>query len=458
VRRLLASAVHDGPTGGGTEKQQSYTYDTYGNITQIATTIGGVTTTRATPTAWDTNRLTSGVYDTAGNLTSWNGASYSWDAFNKMWRLVNGAEDWIYLYTADGERVWSFKSGSNLSRWTLRDLTGKVLREYQNNASVWSVIRDYVYRGGDLVASVAPGQQPLHFHLDHLGTPRLITNSARQQVAFHAYYPFGEEATAFNQDDERMKFGGQERDLASLAGAGDDLDYLHARFYSPLNFRFLSVDPLVGKPAVPQSWNRYSFSLNSPLKLSDPSGKEPEQRSHTFFDDLFEWVKRGTKNFLERYNPPRRARADDPNVQALIEADSSPDILPQNQIATVQEGMNEAVAIQVAGMVTIGVVVGSDAAFTRVLEVLAPGGTLLGRAGSSADIRVVKGTVEEARAVFAELTAGGRVLEKASYPGTLVEIEGKGLVGLREASKSGPPTIDLFLKGVDQIRKIKFVP
>jgi hypothetical protein len=26
-----------------------------------------------------------------------------------MWHMTSGAEDWLYLYTADGERVWSFK-------------------------------------------------------------------------------------------------------------------------------------------------------------------------------------------------------------------------------------------------------------------------------------------------------------------------------------------------------------
>ena len=47
-----------------------------------------------------------------------------------------------------------------------------------------------------------------HFHLDHLGTPRLITRAGGERVAYHVYYPFGEEATAFNLDSERMKFTG----------------------------------------------------------------------------------------------------------------------------------------------------------------------------------------------------------------------------------------------------------
>ncbi len=113
-----------------------------------------------------------------------------------------------------------------------------------------------------------------HFHLDHLGTPRLVTNASGGQVAYHVYYPFGEEATAFNQDAERMKFTGHERDLASLAGPGDDLDYMHARHCSPVTGRFLSVDPVLGNPARPQSWNRYAYVADDPMNATDPTGRE----------------------------------------------------------------------------------------------------------------------------------------------------------------------------------------
>jgi RHS repeat-associated protein len=123
----------------------------------------------------------------------------------------------------------------------VRDLGGKFLRDYLNNAGRWSVGTDYLYRDGLLLAAeTQTGQR--HFHLDHLGTPRLVTRGSGDRVAYHVYYPFGEEATAFNQDTERMKFTGHERDLASPAGAGDDLDYMHARHESPVTGRFLSVD------------------------------------------------------------------------------------------------------------------------------------------------------------------------------------------------------------------------
>jgi RHS repeat-associated protein len=92
-------------------------------------------------------------------------------------------------------------------------------------------------------------------------------------VAYHVYYPYGEEATAFNQDGERLKFTGHERDLASAAGAGDDLDYMHARHESPIAGRFLSTDSHAGEPRLPQSWNRYAYVEGNPMKLIDLNGR-----------------------------------------------------------------------------------------------------------------------------------------------------------------------------------------
>ena len=113
-----------------------------------------------------------------------------------------------------------------------------------------------------------------HFHLDHLGTPRLVSNNLGQQAAYHVYYPFGEEATAFNQDVIREKFTGHERDLGNPGGSGDDLDYMHARHESEWTGRFLGMDRHPGKPRIPQSWNRYTYVQGNPLKYVDPNGQD----------------------------------------------------------------------------------------------------------------------------------------------------------------------------------------
>ncbi len=47
---------------------------------------------------------------------------------------------------------------------------------------------------------------------------------------------------------------------------------MNGRVYDPLVGRFLSPDPFVQMPNYSQSYNRYSYAFNNPLRFSDPSG------------------------------------------------------------------------------------------------------------------------------------------------------------------------------------------
>jgi RHS repeat-associated protein len=48
---------------------------------------------------------------------------------------------------------------------------------------------------------------------------------------------------------------------------------MNGRMYDPLVGRFLNADPYVQMPDNTQSYNRYSYCLNNPLKYTDPDGK-----------------------------------------------------------------------------------------------------------------------------------------------------------------------------------------
>jgi RHS repeat-associated protein len=278
LSRVTSGTVYPGAFTNGTAHTQTSTYDAYGNLTALTT--NGVQLNA--PTSVATNRLTAGAYDAAGNLTGWSGNVYEYDAFNQMTRMVSGAEDWRYLYTADDERFWSYRVGGNGSLWTLRDLNGKVLRDYQAHLG-WSVYRDYVHRDGILLAVAASpgaGGAVNHLHVDHLGTPRLITDATGNPATaqFHTYYPFGQEiaGTYTTAYTDPFRFTGHERDLANIAGQSDDLDYMHARHYGPLFGRFLSVDPTLSVKSAapdPKAWNRYSYVLNDSSSKTDPTGR-----------------------------------------------------------------------------------------------------------------------------------------------------------------------------------------
>jgi RHS repeat-associated protein len=115
---------------------------------------------------------------------------------------------------------------------------------------------------------------------DQLHTPRIIVNKsgALAGVKRHDYLPFGEELFAgtggrtatqgYTVDSVRQKFTSKERDSET------GLDFFEARYYGSTQGRFVSVDPGNFVPADPQSWNRFAYTQNNPLKFIDPTGKD----------------------------------------------------------------------------------------------------------------------------------------------------------------------------------------
>ena len=71
----------------------------------------------------------------------------------------------------------------------------------------------------------------------------------------------------YEYDTHAPQFTGKERDETNL-------DYFGARYFSGAMGRWTSPDPLLnsGRPDIPQSWNRYNYVSNNPLKFVDPTG------------------------------------------------------------------------------------------------------------------------------------------------------------------------------------------
>jgi len=282
----------------GVMSRQDYVYDAFGNRTSASRALGSVDCLGGCEQSLTidpaTNHIISNgaTYDAAGNLISItntvNGTSftstYDYDGTGSLTRATaSGGDDRQFIYTADGERI-AVKNGQSWT-WTIRGLDGKVLREFTSSEEnglptanrQWA--KDYIWRDGLLLATVAPTTPGAsttvtrHFHLDHLGTPRLVTDDNGVQIGVHAYYPFGAELNLSpnEQPSELMKFTGHERDL--LASNPNTLDYMHARYDMATMGRFLSIDPVLGIPNKPQSWNRYSYVQNNPMNRTDPTGK-----------------------------------------------------------------------------------------------------------------------------------------------------------------------------------------
>jgi RHS repeat-associated protein len=111
-----------------------------------------------------------------------------------------------------------------------------------------------------------------YYHLDALGSVRVVTNQAGAIVESHDYKPYGEEwnPPPPRPGEQPIRFTGKERDTDTT------LDYFGARYYANRTARFSSTDPVYTwqeNLADPQRWNRYAYVRGNPLRYVDPDGR-----------------------------------------------------------------------------------------------------------------------------------------------------------------------------------------
>ena len=144
---------------------------------------------------------------------------------------------------------------------------GELIAEF--DGATGNLKKEYVYGGGSLITiepTAVNSNGTQYTTGDHLGPPRVVTNSSTVVVSRHDYMPFGEElgagvggrttAIGFGGggDNNRKKFTGYERDTET------GLDFAQARYYSNTQGRFTSPDTLLGSIGNPQSLNRLPTS------------------------------------------------------------------------------------------------------------------------------------------------------------------------------------------------------
>jgi RHS repeat-associated protein len=259
-------------SGGSQSWKQSFIYDRYGNRTFDANNTSTGMVSSGLSIDQVNNRFTSGqgsiLYDNAGNLTrDFNGHTFTYDGENKQVAYDNGATvsgGANYFYDGDGRRVKKVNGGSLDTTIFVYDAMGQMIAEYSSNIQQQSGGTSYLTS-------------------DNLGTPRVITGADGSVKARHDYAPFGEELFAgvggrttsqgYVVDLARQKFAGSEHDVET------GLDFMQARYYSNMQGRFTSVDPLMASAQAsnPQTWNRYTYALNNPLNYVDPTGLDPDK-------------------------------------------------------------------------------------------------------------------------------------------------------------------------------------
>jgi len=206
------------------------------------------------------NRMATGppggvVLDASGNTLSYAGQTYAYNQAGKLVSASAGGQTATYTYRHDGLRA--SKTVNGVTTFFHYGLDGRLIAETDGSGNT---VREYVWDDSVPVAQIAGGVIT-YLHVDHLGTPRLGTNSAGAQVwtwdsnAFGTHQPTGSVTV-------NLRFPGQYFD------AETGLHQNWNRTYHPGLGRYLESDPIGLAGGV----NTYGYVEGNPLRFVDPYG------------------------------------------------------------------------------------------------------------------------------------------------------------------------------------------
>jgi RHS repeat-associated protein len=181
----------------------------------------------------------------------------TFDAENRLISVAVGGQTTSFIYDGDGNLIKKINPNGSKTLY----VGGIYEVDKASGGSVTRTVTYYPLAGAMRIDST------LYYVLkDHLGSSSVVTNNSGTIVGEQRYYPFGETRLTTGTIYTDKLFTGQ-REMAGLG-----IYHYQARFYSPKLGRFLSADTIVPSYANPQSLNRYSYVLNSPLNYIDPTG------------------------------------------------------------------------------------------------------------------------------------------------------------------------------------------
>ena len=196
--------------------------------------------------------------------------SYQWQVGKTLTGTVNPGTDYKVRVTAV---VPMITSGATCYFY---DSGGKLLSEYDGTGTC---VKDYLYLGGKMIGEYLPATSAYYYYAsDQINSTRLVTDGTGTVVHSAQYDPYGGlYKTWIDTYHPKPGFSGKEREF------GSEMDYFGARYFGHKQYRFISVDPIIGKDKAignPQFWNLYSYCGNNPINVIDPDGLD----NYVFYD------------------------------------------------------------------------------------------------------------------------------------------------------------------------------
>ena len=274
-----------------TSEHISYEYDELGNITNKSD-VGIYEYSSSRPHAVTKAGNKTFEYDANGNMVRNDSTFITYSHSNKPVRMEKNGSVVTFKYDMNDRRFEKYSNGKTTeyigkSYERIKHKNGNIEEKYfiYANGRV-AAIQSNVNDGYKVAKSIS------YLHYDNLGSVDTITNNQGVVEQRMAYKPFG----------DRMaldKYGNEIDKSALKTNRGftghehiDEFNFIHmnGRVYDPVIARFMSADPHIQSPYDTQSFNRYTYVKNNPLKYTDPSG--------FFFKKIFKKIKKYIKPII----------------------------------------------------------------------------------------------------------------------------------------------------------------
>ena len=219
----------------------------------------------------------TGITPYAGGIFNATTQRINYTSFDKVRTIAQGTDSLILNYGPAYQRIYGDTYQNNVLK--KRRVYVNSLYEQEKDYTTGKVKETFYIFGGDGMVAIrvndATGDNVSYVHKDHLGSIQCLTTDAgalAQEMSYDAWGnrrdPNGWSVYAnapAGLITDRGFTGHEHIDLFDLVN-------MDGRVYDPVIGRFLSADPVIQDPENLQSLNRYSYCMNNPLSLSDPSG------------------------------------------------------------------------------------------------------------------------------------------------------------------------------------------